>query len=377
MPYVEGDRFVDAARLHRDQRGVPRLPVHADRQRAPAAGLPGPRRDAATWRRCCAPRRGATRAARRTTSTSSTPSRRATGDAARTLVVEHADRSKVTMRRAMADATARRAPGFVTPGRFDGQVVLVTGAAQGIGERTARRISAEGGTLVLADRADLVHDAGRRAGGDRPARPAVVADLETWEGASAVVEAAVARVRPGRRRRSTPSAARSGPSRSTTTRRSRSRPRSTGRCCRRSGRCRAVAAAHDRARRRHHRQRLVGRHPRRQPGAVRGGQGRRQRDHRVARARAGAARHPRGRHRTRRHRGARRGASRAGPAPESEQEKDWYRTIVDQTVESSLLKRYGTLDEQAAAITFLASRGGLLHHRHGAAGRRWRPRLTV
>ena len=44
-----------------------------------------------------------------------------------------------------------------------------------------------------------------------------------------------------------------------------------------------------------------------------------------------------------------------GPAPEGEQEKGWYQTIVEQTVDSSLLKRYGTLDEQAAAITFLAS----------------------
>jgi len=44
-----------------------------------------------------------------------------------------------------------------------------------------------------------------------------------------------------------------------------------------------------------------------------------------------------------------------GPAPKSEEEREWYRTIVDQTVDSSLLKRYGTLDEQAAAITFLAS----------------------
>ncbi|MFE4719650.1 SDR family oxidoreductase, partial [Streptomyces sp. NPDC056728] len=38
-----------------------------------------------------------------------------------------------------------------------------------------------------------------------------------------------------------------------------------------------------------------------------------------------------------------------------EQERDWYQQIVDQTVESSLMKRYGTLAEQAAAITFLAS----------------------
>ena len=29
--------------------------------------------------------------------------------------------------------------------------------------------------------------------------------------------------------------------------------------------------------------------------------------------------------------------------------------IVDQTVESSFMKRYGTLDEQAAPIVFLAS----------------------
>ena len=32
-----------------------------------------------------------------------------------------------------------------------------------------------------------------------------------------------------------------------------------------------------------------------------------------------------------------------------------YQAIVDQTVESSFLKRYGTLDEQAAPIVFLAS----------------------
>jgi dihydroxycyclohexadiene carboxylate dehydrogenase len=44
-----------------------------------------------------------------------------------------------------------------------------------------------------------------------------------------------------------------------------------------------------------------------------------------------------------------------GPGTESEQEKAWYQHIVDQTVSSSLMKRYGTLDEQAAAILFLAS----------------------
>jgi dihydroxycyclohexadiene carboxylate dehydrogenase len=42
-------------------------------------------------------------------------------------------------------------------------------------------------------------------------------------------------------------------------------------------------------------------------------------------------------------------------AQKSEQEKVWYQEIVDQTIGSSLMKRYGTLEEQAAAILFLAS----------------------
>lgn len=39
----------------------------------------------------------------------------------------------------------------------------------------------------------------------------------------------------------------------------------------------------------------------------------------------------------------------------TKQDKKWIQQVVDQTVQSSLLKRYGTLDEQAAAILFLAS----------------------
>lgn len=42
-------------------------------------------------------------------------------------------------------------------------------------------------------------------------------------------------------------------------------------------------------------------------------------------------------------------------AEQSQAEKAWYQQIVDQTVSSSLMKRYGSLDEQAAAILFLAS----------------------
>jgi dihydroxycyclohexadiene carboxylate dehydrogenase len=39
----------------------------------------------------------------------------------------------------------------------------------------------------------------------------------------------------------------------------------------------------------------------------------------------------------------------------STQEREWTRQVIDQTISSSLLKRYGTTEEQAAAILFLAS----------------------
>ena len=42
-------------------------------------------------------------------------------------------------------------------------------------------------------------------------------------------------------------------------------------------------------------------------------------------------------------------------AQATEQETQWYQQVVDQTVQSSLMKRYGTTEEQAAAILFLAS----------------------
>lgn len=42
-------------------------------------------------------------------------------------------------------------------------------------------------------------------------------------------------------------------------------------------------------------------------------------------------------------------------AEPSAEEQVWYQQIVDQTLDSSLMKRYGNMDEQAAAILFLAS----------------------
>lgn len=42
-------------------------------------------------------------------------------------------------------------------------------------------------------------------------------------------------------------------------------------------------------------------------------------------------------------------------AEQSEQEKGWYKQIYTQSLDSSVMKRYGTLDEQADPILFLAS----------------------
>ena len=91
----------------------------------------------------------------------------------------------------MADSLAARRPKFITPGRFAGKVVVVTGAAQGIGEQTARRISAEGGTLVLADRSELVKELADELAADGPRTLAVTADLEHYEGADSVVRQAL------------------------------------------------------------------------------------------------------------------------------------------------------------------------------------------
>jgi benzoate/toluate 1,2-dioxygenase reductase component len=272
---------------------------------------------------------------------------------ARILITEHAERSKETTRRAMHDLAAGRRPRFVTPGRFAGQVVVVTGAGQGIGERTARRISAEGGTLVLADRAELVRDLAGELGQPGAEAIPVVADLETWEGAKSVVDAALQRF--GRIdvaihtvggtiwakpfEHYPPDQIQAEINRSLWP---------TLWCCRAvvphmvqrgQGTIVNVSSVATRG---------VNRLP---YAAAKGGvnavttalalemapHGVRV----VATAPGGTDAPPR---RTPR-----------GPAPETELEQSWYRTIVDQTVESSLMKRYGTLDEQAAAITFLAS----------------------
>src|SRR2546422_6236834 len=41
--------------------------------------------------------------------------------------------------------------GYAMPGRFEGQVAIVTGGALGIGGATARRLAAEGAQVLIAD----------------------------------------------------------------------------------------------------------------------------------------------------------------------------------------------------------------------------------
>jgi dihydroxycyclohexadiene carboxylate dehydrogenase len=67
------------------------------------------------------------------------------------------------------------------PDRFRDKVMVVTGAAQGIGRGVALAAAAEGARLVLADRSPLVHEVAQETGTEAVV---VEADLETWSGAS-------------------------------------------------------------------------------------------------------------------------------------------------------------------------------------------------
>lgn len=107
---------------------------------------------------------------------------------ARELFIAHADRSKQTMRRAMKESIQMP---HVAPGRFAGKVVLVTGAAQGIGETVAKRIHAEGGTLMLADRSEIVEEVAAKLAEKGNDAQAALVDLETFAGAKKVVDAAL------------------------------------------------------------------------------------------------------------------------------------------------------------------------------------------
>ncbi len=76
--------------------------------------------------------------------------------------------------------------------RFEGQVIVVTGAGQGIGLRVAERAAEEGAKVVLVDRASHIHEIASSLVKQGKEAIAVEADLETWEGAVGAVENAKA-----------------------------------------------------------------------------------------------------------------------------------------------------------------------------------------
>ncbi|MCR4466734.1 benzoate diol dehydrogenase BenD [Burkholderia sp. SCN-KJ] len=78
----------------------------------------------------------------------------------------------------------------MTMQRFSGKVVVVTGAAQGIGRGVALRAADEGGRVLFVDRADFVAEVAAEAPGGNTA--GFVADLETYDGARAAMACAVA-----------------------------------------------------------------------------------------------------------------------------------------------------------------------------------------
>ena len=74
--------------------------------------------------------------------------------------------------------------------RFTGKVLVITGAAQGIGKRVAELAAAEGARLVLVDIADYVQGVAEALRGQGVEVLALQADLETWDGAEGVMAAA-------------------------------------------------------------------------------------------------------------------------------------------------------------------------------------------
>ncbi|MBB3955621.1 benzoate diol dehydrogenase BenD [Novosphingobium sediminicola] len=80
---------------------------------------------------------------------------------------------------------------MIFQGRFAGKVMVVTGAAQGIGAGVATRAAAEGASVVLVDRAPFVtevEEAIIAAGGKAISGQC---DLETYEGAAHAMAAAI------------------------------------------------------------------------------------------------------------------------------------------------------------------------------------------
>ena len=77
------------------------------------------------------------------------------------------------------------------PDRFKDKVMIVTGAAQGIGRGVALAAARQGAQLVLADRSPLVHEVAQEAAAFGAQVTTAEVDLETWAGARTLAERAI------------------------------------------------------------------------------------------------------------------------------------------------------------------------------------------
>jgi benzoate/toluate 1,2-dioxygenase reductase subunit len=353
LPYVEGDRFVDAHAYTETNAAFHDYLFAQTRnehllQAYRALGVEGRMEEAlrtATW---CHPQCATDHVA------IVDAFEAADRERARDLIAAHAERSKVTMRRAMAEASAATRPRFLTPGRFDGKVVVVTGAAQGIGAHVARRIGAEGGAVVLADRSELVAEVAQELESWGAETLAVSCDLEQWQGAEQLARQAIERF--GRVdvlvnnvggainfkpfTEFSDAEIRAELDRSLLT---------TLFGCRavlpsmvEAGRGVIVNVSSAATRGIH---RIPYSAAKGGVNAVTASLAMEYAEHGirvVATAPGGTEAPPRR-------------ISRGTPAPRTEQERGWFDAHIEQTLGSSLMGRYGTLEEQAAAIAFLAS----------------------
>lgn len=78
-----------------------------------------------------------------------------------------------------------------TNARFSEKIAIVTGAAQGIGRGVALAAAAEGARLVLVDRSELVQEVAAEVVANGGQALAVQADLETYAGACQMASAAL------------------------------------------------------------------------------------------------------------------------------------------------------------------------------------------